>query len=88
MLEVKQGFFTGRVLEFHNDKSREAMRILREAKIKPEEAISIGDGRDDAEVFKKVRFGVAYNGCEAARKAAKYSITGFRELLGIVERDG
>ncbi|MFA6097750.1 MAG: HAD family phosphatase [Candidatus Paceibacterota bacterium] len=87
VLEVKNGIFTGKVLEYHDNKAREAMQILEREKIFPEEAVSIGDRKDDAEVFKKVRFGVSYNGDEAARKNAKYQIDDFKKLYDIIEKE-
>jgi len=87
VLEVKDGKFTGNVLAFPEDKGREAMKILARERISQNDAISIGDRKDDAKVFEKVRFGVAFNGDETARKAAKYSIADFRELLSIIEKE-
>ncbi|MFH1255928.1 MAG: HAD family phosphatase [Candidatus Diapherotrites archaeon] len=87
VLEVKEGAFTGKILEFHNDKSREAMKILEQENIRPDEAVSVGDRKDDAEVFRKVKFGIAYNGDEAARKNAKYNISNFGEILKIIEKE-
>jgi len=86
-LEVKNGEFTGKVLEFYNDKTDEAIKILRKENISPDEAISIGDRKDDAKVFEKVKFGIAYNGDEIAKKTAKYQITNFKELLNIIEKE-
>ncbi|MFH1127465.1 MAG: HAD hydrolase family protein, partial [archaeon] len=87
VLEVKDGAFTGRILEYHDNKKKEAEKILEKERISPKDAVSIGDRKDDADVFKLVRFGIAYNGDEAAKKAAKYRITDFRELLGIIEKE-
>ena len=87
LLEVKDWEFTGKVLEFHNDKAEEALKILRKGGILSDEAISIGDRKDDASVFKKVRFGIAYDGDELAKKTSKYQITDFRELLKIIEKE-
>ncbi len=87
VLEVEDGIFTGKVLEFHNDKVKEAMKILEKERISSCEAISIGDGKDDAKVFEKVGFGIAYCGDEFARKSAKYQISDFRELIGIIEEE-
>lgn len=86
VLEVKKGAFTGKILEFHDNKAKEAKRILDSAKVSPQEAVSIGDRKDDAEVFKILKFGVAYNGDEAARNASKYQITDFRGLINILEK--
>lgn len=86
VLEVKNGKFTGRVLEFHNNKEKEVTELLEKEGISPDEAVSIGDRKDDAEIFKKVKFGIAYCGDEIANKTAKYRITNFRELLSIVEK--
>ena len=85
LLEVKEGVFTGKVLEFAHDKVTEALKVLNQQNIEPHEAISVGDRKDDAEVFKKVKFGISYNGDDAANKASKYQITDFRELLTIIE---
>jgi len=87
ILEIKNRVFTGKVLEFSHDKATEAIKILEEQKIPPDEAISIGDRKDDSKVFEKVKFGVAYNGDETAKKAAKYQITDFRELIDIIEKE-
>lgn len=87
VLEIKDGKFTGRILEFHNDKAKEVIKILEKERISPDEAVSIGDRKDDAEVFKKVKFGVAYCGDEIANKTAKYRITNFRELLEIIKKE-
>ncbi len=87
VLEVKNGEFTGKVLEFHNEKAEEAIKILKKENISPNEAISIGDRKDDAELFEKVKFGVSYNGDEIANKTAKYKITNFKELLNIIEKE-
>ena len=87
VLEVKDGVFTGKVLELNNDKRKEALTILEREKIAPGEAIAIGDTKEDARVFEKIRFGVAFNGDEAARKAAKYQITDFRDLVEIIEKE-
>ena len=86
-LEVKDGIFTGRILKFSHDKTTEAMKILKKEKISPNDAISIGDRKDDAKVFEKVRFGIAYDGDEVAKKTAKYQITDFRDLLNIIEKE-
>lgn len=87
ILEVKNGVFTGKILKFGHDKATEAMKILKKENISPEEAISIGDRKDDAKVFERVKFGVAYNGDEIAKKTARYQITDFRELLDIIEKE-
>ncbi len=87
VLETQNKVFTGKVLEFHDDKAKEAMQILEREKISPGEAVSIGDRKDDAEVFKKVRFGVSYKGDEIARKNAKYQIDDFRKLCEIIEKE-
>ncbi len=87
VLEVKNGKFTGKVLALPEDKGREAMKLLAKAHISPDDAISIGDRKDDAKVFEKVRFGIAYKGDEAANKAARYRIADFRELLAIIEKE-
>jgi len=87
VLEVKGGRFTGKVLALPEDKGSEAMKLLAKAHISPDDAISIGDRKDDAKVFEKVRFGVSYNGDDTANKAAKYRIADFRELLAIVEKE-
>lgn len=86
-LEVKEGKFTGRVLEFRNDKAEEVRKILEKEKISPSQAIAIGDTKEDAGMFKKVKFGIAYNGDETAKRAAKYCITDFMELLKIIEKE-
>ena len=87
VLEVKQGVFTGKILKFGHDKATEAMKILEKEKLSPNEAISIGDRKDDAKVFEKVRFGIAYDGDEIAKKAAKYQIINFIEILEIIEKE-
>lgn len=87
VLEVKNGIFTGKIIEFHDDKVKEAMEILHVSGIHPSDAISIGDRKDDAKVFEKVKFGVAFNGDETARKAAKYQITNFKELINIIKKE-
>lgn len=87
VLEVKNGIFTGKVLKFGSNKAEEAMKVLKTEGISPSEAISIGDRKDDAEVFKKVKFGVSYCGDEIANKTAKYQITDFRKLLFILEKE-
>lgn len=87
VLEVKNGVFTGKILKFGSNKAEEAMKILKKERISPSEAISIGDRKDDAEVFKKVKFGVAYCGDETANKIAKYKITEFKKLLSILEKE-
>jgi len=87
VLEVKNGAFTGKILEFHDNKAEEAKKILKREGISPQDAVSIGDRKDDAEVFKIVKFGVAYNGDEAARNASKYQITEFRELADILRNE-
>lgn len=87
VLEVKYGIFTGKILEYHDDKRKAASCILEKEHISPKDSISIGDRKDDADVFDLVRFGVAYNGDSAAKKAAKYSITDFKELIPIIDRE-
>jgi len=85
--EVKDGVFTGKILEFHHDKAKEAQRIVDELGIEPKEALSIGDRKDDAEVFKLVGVGVSYNGDEIALRESDYQINDFMDLLGIIERE-
>ncbi len=87
VLEVKDGIFTGKILEFHDDKRQEASHLLEKEHISPRDSISVGDRKDDADVFRLVRFGVAYNGDSAAKKAAKYSITYFKELVPIIDKE-
>jgi len=87
VLEVKNGVFTGKILKFGDDKVAEAMKLLEKENLSSEEAISIGDRKDDAEVFKKVKFGVAFDGDDAAKKAAKYQITEFKELINIINKE-
>ncbi len=85
VLEVVDDTFTGKVLEFHNNKADVAMKILDESGINPKEAVHIGDDNDDAEVFKKVGFGITYFGNEAARRAAKFEITDLNEIIDILD---
>jgi len=86
-LEAIDGVFTGKVLEYPKNKGDSASIFLENENISPDEAISIGDKHDDAAAFKKVKFGVALNGDDKAKEAAKYQITDFRELLEIVEKE-
>ena len=87
VLEVKDGVFTGRILEFHDDKKQEASHILEKERISPKDSISVGDRKDDAAVFDLVKFGVSYNGDDTAKSAAKYSITHFKELIPIIDKE-
>lgn len=87
VLEVKGGIFTGKILEFHDDKRQEASHLLEKEHISPRDSISVGDRKDDADVFRLVRFGISYNGDDTAKKAAKYSITNFRELIPIIDKE-
>ena len=84
VLEVKDGIFTGKILELHHNKAEEAMKLLKKENISSDDAISIRDRKDDAKVFEKVMYGIAYNGDETAKKSAKYKITDFRELTNII----
>lgn len=86
-LEVKNGVFTGKVLEYHNNKVAEAKKILTNANVLPEYAIHIGDTKEDAVVFKKLKFGISYNGDNQTNKAAKYKISKFTEILKILEKE-
>ena len=86
-LKLKNWEFTGKVLKFHNNKAKEAIEILKKEGFSPSDAISVGDRKDDAALFKKVKFGIAYNGDETAMKAAKYCIADFGEILKIIEKE-
>jgi phosphoserine phosphatase len=85
ILEVVDNTFTGNVLEFHNNKLNSALKILNESGIDPKDAVHIGDNNDDAEVFKKVAFGITYFGNEAARRSAKFEITDLSEVIDILD---
>jgi len=86
VLEVKEDIFTGKILH-HFNKLFDAIELLKKENISPDEAISIGDRKDDAKVFEKVKFGIAYNGDENSKKAAKYQITEFKEIIDIIEKE-
>jgi HAD superfamily phosphoserine phosphatase-like hydrolase len=86
-LEVVAGVFTGKVLKYPQKKADSVSAILKNENISPDEAISIGDKHDDAKVFEKVKFGVAYKGDDIANRASKYQIDNFKELLNIIEKE-
>jgi len=84
VLEVINGVFTGKVLEFHTHKQADASKILEVANITADEAAMIGDRKDDAEVFKTIAIGISYSGDEAANAAAKYRINNWADLPSLL----
>jgi len=84
VLEVVEGVFTGKVLEFHTHKQADANKILEMANITAGEAAMIGDRKDDAEVFKTIAIGISYSGDEAANAAANYQINNWADLPSLL----
>ncbi len=87
VLEIVDGVFTGKILKFNYLKEIEARKILEQNGIAADEAVMIGDRRDDAKVFEILKFGISYNGDEAADSVAKYKIKNWDELPAILQSE-
>jgi HAD superfamily phosphoserine phosphatase-like hydrolase len=84
--EIKNKTFTGKVLKINANKFQAVKEICRDAKIKPNERIAVGDAIGDIGMFKAVGYenSIAYNANDEVKKYAKYHINNFNEIAKIV----
>ncbi len=85
-MEVKDGVFTGKILEMSPNKGEAVKQICQKAGIKPRDCMAVGDAPADIAMFEKVGMSIAIRGSEEVQKAADYVIDDFRELIEIIEK--
>lgn len=86
--QIKNGIFTGKVLKINANKFEAVNRICKNAKIKPNECIAVGDAIGDIGMFKAVGYdnSIAYNANDGVKKYAKYHINNFNEMVKIIRK--
>jgi phosphoserine phosphatase len=84
-MEVKNGVFTGKILEMSPNKGEAVKDICQKAKINLKNCVAVGDAPGDIPMFKKVGISVALtDSSKVAQQAADYVIRDFEELVGIL----
>lgn len=87
-MEVKDGVFTGKILEMSPNKGKAVRDICNKEKINPKDCLAVGDAPADIEMFKEVGISVSFtDSSKAAQQAADYVIKDFEELAGVIERE-
>jgi phosphoserine phosphatase len=82
----ENGVLTGKVKiqVYYDQKAEWVKRILKQFRIKPEEAIAVGDSKGDIDMFQKVGFSIAFNSsCQALDRIATVCIQS-QDLVDII----
>lgn len=86
--EVKGGVFTGGIDKMYMKKEDSLRDLMQKFNLKAEECAAVGDSTVDVGMLKLAGIGIGFNPNPLLAKEADYSITDFRELIGIIKPGG